>query len=347
VTGRESRFGILSLNDYYPERDRTVAKYLTDLLSQIKLADRMTFWGYFVQEHHLWASGSTRVGPIPNPSVLLAAASRETRRIALGPAVSVLPLHDPLLVAEDYALLDQLCGGRLELGVGSGYRPYEFEGLGIDVQSKGQRLEEALNVIEKAWKGERFSHAGRYYNYRDVRLNVTPRRKAVPVWVAALTVGALAHLASQGRSVLFAPYATLDHMSQVGPIARMFHEEAMKQSLPTQPMFTLACHMVVAPNRSSALERARDPVTRYFSDGVAPELYTGKTDGRAHHTAQERIASGLLIVGDPDDVASRLRELRGVGVDRFLTVHNFGDMPHEYVTESMELLNSSVIPRVD
>ncbi len=101
----------------------------------------------------------------------MAAAAQRTRRIRLGSAVVVLPFDNPLRAAEDYAIVDILSGGRLNLGTGSGYLKHEFEGFGIQIEEKRERFDEALEIVLTAWRGERFS---------SPRFGPTGRRASAP-----------------------------------------------------------------------------------------------------------------------------------------------------------------------
>jgi alkanesulfonate monooxygenase SsuD/methylene tetrahydromethanopterin reductase-like flavin-dependent oxidoreductase (luciferase family) len=127
----EIRLSTFSILDHYPERPGSVGDRLQRSLDLCELADELGYEACWVGEHHF-----SNFGVMPNPAVWLAAAAQRTRRIRLGPAVSVLPLRHPLQVVEDYALVDQLSGGRLNLGVGSGTLPFEFDGFGIDAAEK-------------------------------------------------------------------------------------------------------------------------------------------------------------------------------------------------------------------
>ncbi|HEY7293805.1 MAG TPA: LLM class flavin-dependent oxidoreductase [Dehalococcoidia bacterium] len=176
------RYSIFSVVDHYPDRSRSVGALYGQILDEIALAERLGFDTYFLAEHHFH-----EYGVVPSPPVLLAAAAERTSRIRLGTAVAVLPFHEPVRLAEEVAMLDQLSGGRVALGVGSGYLAHEFAGFGVGPWEKRARFDEALAVLEQALGGEPFSHHGRYFHYQDLRLNVQPLQRPVPLWVASST----------------------------------------------------------------------------------------------------------------------------------------------------------------
>jgi alkanesulfonate monooxygenase SsuD/methylene tetrahydromethanopterin reductase-like flavin-dependent oxidoreductase (luciferase family) len=148
---------------------------LLEALEDIRLADELGFDSAWLAEHHF-----SRYGLLGNPMVLGAAIAETTTRIQIGTAVVVLPFHHPLRLAEDAATLDILSGGRLELGVGRGYQPKEFNGFGVDAESSKQRYAEVVDILKLAWSGEPFSYRGEYYSVDDVAISPKPIRPGGP-----------------------------------------------------------------------------------------------------------------------------------------------------------------------
>src|SRR5918911_2815097 len=155
------KFGIFSLPTYFPEVDGTLQEFYQHILSMLRDAERLGFEHAWVNEHHFHPYG----GMIPAPPVLLAAVAAQTTRIRLGTSVALLPLHHPLEQAESYAMLDQISGGRLDLGIGRGFIPYDYETMGVSYDDAQDRLIESLEVILKAWQEQPFSHKGRFFEY--------------------------------------------------------------------------------------------------------------------------------------------------------------------------------------
>lgn len=132
-------------------------------------ADRLGFDGIWVAEHHCIDSGYN-----PTPFVSLAAIAGVTTKAKLGTQPLVLPLHNPVLAAEQAAVVDVLSGGRLILGMGAGFRDGDFEAVGIDRKERGGRSEEALSIITRAMRGEAFDYQGKFYNVKGVKLSPSP-----------------------------------------------------------------------------------------------------------------------------------------------------------------------------
>jgi probable F420-dependent oxidoreductase len=146
---------------------RTFAQEYRDTLEMVKLAETLGFDSAWVSEHH----GSSD-GYLPSLLAMLAAFAAVTERIRLGTGIVLAPLHDPLRLAEDAAVVDQLSGGRLILGLGAGWREEEFRMFRVPIGERGVRTEETVEILRRAWSGRRFSFEGRVYRYD--RVKVTP-----------------------------------------------------------------------------------------------------------------------------------------------------------------------------
>ena len=172
----------------------------TDYVDYICEAEALGFHSVFLVEHHF-----TGFGQISATLSFLTYLAAKTSRIRLGTAVLVLPWHNPALLAEQAATLDLLSNGRLDLGIGKGYRWGEFHGFCIPMEEAGERYDEAVAFLRKAWttKG-RFSHHGQRWHYEDVVIEPAPVQKPhPPLWIGAQQRA----LDPQGRRGWFQPAA--------------------------------------------------------------------------------------------------------------------------------------------
>lgn len=172
------RFGLGQFTLQIPPWDeRDHATLYADALDLAVLAEAEGLDSFWLAEHHGASDGY-------NPSVLpfLAAVSARTQRIELGTAVLLAPFHDPLRVAEDAAVVDNLSGGRLNLGLGLGWAPEEYRMFGVDQKGRGKRLEEFVSVLRGAWRPGRFTVDGAFYSYEDVAVTPKPARPT-PLWM--------------------------------------------------------------------------------------------------------------------------------------------------------------------
>jgi alkanesulfonate monooxygenase SsuD/methylene tetrahydromethanopterin reductase-like flavin-dependent oxidoreductase (luciferase family) len=141
----------------------------TQALDQIVEAERLGFDSIWMTEHHFCDDGYT-----PAPLVMAAAIGARTRRMRIGTNLMILPLHNPVRIAEDTATLSLLTGGRFDLGVGIGYREMEFREFGRDIKHRPSLVEESMEIIRRAWAGERINFEGKRFTVGDLRVTPTP-----------------------------------------------------------------------------------------------------------------------------------------------------------------------------
>jgi alkanesulfonate monooxygenase SsuD/methylene tetrahydromethanopterin reductase-like flavin-dependent oxidoreductase (luciferase family) len=330
------RYSIFSVVDNDAAGPRSTPAFYQQLLREMERAEALGFWGYFVAEHHFH-----EYGVVPSPPVLLAVAAERTSRLRLGTAVATLPFHDPVRVAEDYAMLDVLSGGRLALGVGSGYLAHEFDGFGVGPWEKRARFDEALVVLEAAWSGERFTHHGRYFHYQDVAINVQPLQRPVPLWVAILNTEAAYHLGRRGRDLMLIPYASFSDLGKFAGVSDAYRrgraEAGEVEVNPDGGDLNLAFHTYVAESDARAVAEARPALDRY----IETRLYARR------RTLEELDATGLVLIGSPETVACRVAAAVRAGMTQLMILTNFGGLDETLVDRSTTLFAEEVVPRVE
>ena len=172
ATMSEVNFGVF---DWIDRGTQPLSELYEDRLQLLAAADEAGFFCYHLAEHH-----ATPLGMAPSPALFLTAATQRTRRIRLGPLVYLLPLYDPLRLIEEVAMLDQLSGGRLELGVGRGVSPYELHNFGVDPAKSREMFDEALTVLLAGLTRQRLSFAGVHYQYEDVPIELHSLQQPYP-----------------------------------------------------------------------------------------------------------------------------------------------------------------------
>ena len=327
------RFSMFSVLDHHPGLPRTVDQFYEETLRQCELAEDLGYEDFWTAEHHFH-----EYGVVPNPAVFLTAAACRTKRIGLGPAISVLPFRDPLTVAEDYALLDRLSGGRLRMGVGSGYLQHEFDGFGIAPPEKRGRFDDGLVILKQAWSGERFSFSGDYHDIKDVQLNITPvQQPHPPVYVAALRAEAAYYVGRQGNRLMNIPYATVDRLEEVGDVVEGFNRgwaEAGHDPKADNTLFAFHAH--VAESDEAARANAEEAFDLY----VRTRIYAKS------QTYDDILKSRLGLFGSVERVADLLCDIHGMGVKHVSLLMNFGALAADKVETSMRLMTEQVIPEV-
>lgn len=329
------RFGFLSVVDHYPqELGRTTGEFYGELLEQIEAADTLGFESFWMAEHHFHEYGG-----VPRPPIWMAAGAMRTRRIRLGSAVVVLPFDNPLRTAEDYAMVDVLSGGRLDLGVGSGYLKHEYAGFNLDPEEKRARFEEALEVLLRAWTGERFSYEGRYHRVRDVQLNVRPvQRPRPPIWVATLRADSAPRIGAQGYPVMLIPYASAETLAEMAAGVAAYRSAFVGAGgLPEAATVPFGFHVHCAESTAQARAEARECMERY----VRTRLYAVP---RSFDTLVEQ---DVVAFGDPEEIVRVARRYEAAGFTQLLAINNFGGLPHKQALRSMELMARHVLPRFE
>lgn len=329
----ELQVSMFSVCDHYPGQARTVDAFLAEVLDEIVLAEELGYPAYWVAEHHFH-----EYGIITNPAQFLAVAAARTSRIRLGPAISVLSFRNPLLLAEDYAFLDRLSGGRLNMGVGSGYLKHEFEGFAVDPAEKRDRFDASLGILKRAWSGETVCHDAPWFKTDGARLSVLPVQEPLPpIFIAVISRQAAYYVGLQANRAMFIPYATVDRLEEIGPLISEYQTGLAEsgEALSGETAL-LTMHTYVAETDEACRADAADPFELY----VATRLYAKS------QRYDDILRSRLALFGSVDRVADALVELHEMGVRHVQLLMNFGAMPADKVRKSMSLMAEEVMPRV-
>jgi probable F420-dependent oxidoreductase len=161
-----------------PGSGRTFEREYRDVVELTRLAEQLGFDSVWVSEHH--GAGD---GYLPSLLPMLAGLATVTERVQLGTGVLLTPFHHPLRLAEDAAVVDLLSGGRLVLGLGLGWREEEFRMFDVPIRERVARTVETVEVLRRAWTGERFSFEGRVFSFDDVLVTPAPADGRVPIYL--------------------------------------------------------------------------------------------------------------------------------------------------------------------
>jgi alkanesulfonate monooxygenase SsuD/methylene tetrahydromethanopterin reductase-like flavin-dependent oxidoreductase (luciferase family) len=273
-------------------------------------ADALGYHSTFMVEHHF--TGWTQLSATLNLLTWLAARAPNIR---VGTAVMVLPWHNPVLLAEQAATLDLLSDGRLDLGIGKGYRYTEYTGFCVPAAEAEARFDETLDVLVKAWtRSERFSHHGRFWHFDNIVVEPPSAQKPhPPLWMAAGSDASIRKVAARGCNLLLDQYALPDVIAQ--RIA-LYKSEVETHGRVFDPMSVALARDVYiardAADKQAALERNARQRQRIIEVARAP----GQTGG-SHVLAYADSASGneaAALYGSPEDIARKLDALYAVGV---------------------------------
>lgn len=347
------RFSLFQLPCYRPGFAASWAAFYGDMIEQAALVDRAGWERIYVSEHHFHYYG----GAVPNPAMMLLALGNATKRIRLAAGISLLPFHHPLKLAEDYAMADQLTGGRIDFGVGRGYLPHEFGGFSIPPDEQQARFDEVFEVVRRAWTGEAFAHHGRFFQFDKLAVLPTPMQKAVPVLVAAVRTRESFEFAGRnGFGLMMNRYSLTDEQLETGFGWYKAALAAAGHDLAGRPV--MVAHMThIADTTEQAMAEAHVPlrehmhgVARLRTNNVFYTDFTGTDEIYAQPGAPEKDAREFMLnrtlVGDPERVAAQLRRYADMGFNEVAFVNRFGALTGAQSRRTLERLESEVRPRL-
>ncbi len=195
------KFGIMNLfplTEGQSERD-----VIDETMEEAVLADRLGYDSFWFAEHHF--SG---YGILGNPLQFGTAVAMATKRITIGTAVMVIPFYNPVRLAEDAALLDLLSGGRFLMGCGRGYQPREFAGFQVDPKTSGERYNETIDIVRKAWAEDNWSYAGNHFQYDDMTVHPKPLKREIPILHASVSPESFEKWGRLGERIITSPNFT-------------------------------------------------------------------------------------------------------------------------------------------
>lgn len=314
------RFGLLcSAQADSADLPAATGQGFRDYLDFNVAAEELGFHSSFLVEHHF-----TGWNQVSATLMLLACLATRTTTLRLGTAVMVLPWHNPVLLAEQAATLDLVSDGRLDLGVGKGYRHSEFTGFQVPPEEADARFEEALEVMTRSWTTrERFSHRGRFWHFEHVVVEPPPSQQPhPPLWVAAGSDASIRRAAARGFNLILDQYASPE---QIGGRVALYRSERERCSGSFDPMQVAVGRQLYVADSDADAQEARERQAAYTKRTVdvsrAPDhaggshvlAYADRPGGTEEHA----------LYGTPDRIADSLEELRAAGVE-YVILQVFG-----------------------
>ena len=339
------RFGICYNVEYREGVHGSPDHYYRQILEQVELLESLGFDSVWFSEHHC---GSYSFG---NPAVIGAAAANRTKRIRIGTGVALLPLHHPIVQAEQYGMLDVLSGGRLEYGIGRGYLTHEYDWLDVPASESHARYHEAIDFITRAWstkKGEKLDFHGSYYDVEGYTYFPAPVQDLPPIYASAgSTVDSFRWAGQQGfhlGTALFLP-----DVDAVVENIRLYRDSLEENGHdPSSREVMGITQMYCAEDRSEALRdggRFAENYYRFFADLNSMAGPNPITDYYAQADALAMNEKDQLLLGTPNDLCRKIEWYRDrFGLDFLLMEVAQGGAPHEKVCTALELFAKKVIP---
>jgi alkanesulfonate monooxygenase SsuD/methylene tetrahydromethanopterin reductase-like flavin-dependent oxidoreductase (luciferase family) len=310
-------------------------------------AEALGFHSTWLAEHHF-----STYGYLSRPAQLATYIAAKTARLRIGTAVIVVPLHHPLVVAEEIATLDVVSNGRLDIGLGRGYQHYEFERFGFELDEGRKRWDESIDIIFKALEGKPFTYNGKHYTLPETSVFPQPVQKPhPPVWITAQSPYAVEAAVRRGFNVLTGGFGV--PVSQLAEYGRLFGKVVAEVKPAGTPRISVQRPVYVTGNGADVrdvVEHARWNMRVTLSlrhhyerveKGVAIPV-----PGRKE-PAEDELLENMFVIGTPDTCIRQIRRLQEqVGISHFNCNFWFGDLEHKRVLRSMERFSKEVMPAI-
>ncbi|HEX9786884.1 MAG TPA: LLM class flavin-dependent oxidoreductase [Candidatus Binatia bacterium] len=306
-----------------------------ETLWECERAEAAGFDSIWLGEHHN--------NPIlhPAPLIGLAAIASRTRRIQLGTGVLLLPLHHPMMVAEEGAMVDTISGGRVILGIGAGYAPEEFAAFGYSLKERGGRLEESAALLHRLWTEENVTHRGKYYRLDNATVAPRPVQKPrPPIWFGAWAEPAIRRAARLGDAWFVGPSADLN---EIAPCAELYRQ-ACSETGKGEGEVALFRYVFVASGTKEAMSTAGASFINAFERMYFrwPHPVVKRPQGQL---TIERLAENRIILGDPKTCVDEIKRFRReLNVKHLVCRFSVPGIPRQACQMSLDLFTREVMP---
>jgi alkanesulfonate monooxygenase SsuD/methylene tetrahydromethanopterin reductase-like flavin-dependent oxidoreductase (luciferase family) len=330
------KFGVF---DHMDDAGGPLEGLYADRLALIEAYDRSGIYGYHLAEHH-----STPLGCAASPGLFLAAMTQRTQTLRFGPLVYLLPFYHPLRLIEEICMLDQMSGGRLELGIGRGVSPFETRAYGLDFAQTGEIYHEAFELILKGLASDELTFEGKHYQFHNVPMILRPlQRPHPPLWYGITIPENADWPAANDVNIV-----TIALRPTVRVIIDRYRAERARLGKRDTPFMGVARHVVVTDTDEAALKIARRAYPRWRGNfrwlfarhGAEPRIATLYPP-----TFDELAAIDNGVAGSPQTVRDFVAaEIAATGSNYFVSWLAFGDMTLAESLRSLELFSREVMP---
>ncbi len=308
---------------------------LANLIEQVRVAKASGLASLMVGKHFV-SSPLQMFQAMP----LLARLAAEAEGMRLGPGLLLLPLLNPVIVAEETATLDWLTGGNAIIGLGLGYRQEEFDSIGIPFKERVPRFVEGVEVIRKLWRDDVVEHCGRFHTLSGVRASIRPQRPGgPPIWMAGDVEAAVKRAGKLADAWMPSPMVTVDNVAKLGA---MFREARAAAGLPPATEFPVIRECHVGSGGGNALDEVREPL------GFKYEAYakwggdSGFIPADGIRADFDKFAASRFIIGSENEVVDKIGRYRVGGTDHILLRVQWPGLDQKTVLGTLERLGRVV-----
>jgi len=331
------KFGLAIMNDFAP--DISPHERIPQMREQVVAARHSGISSVWLLNHYL--GNMQTLQPVPT----LAALAEHAGDMSVGTNMFILPLHEPVDVAEQFATLDQISGGRTIAGFGMGYRSNEYEAFGLTMDDRVKRYEESVEIIRALWRGENVDFEGEHFAVRGEHIGIPPVQTAgPPIWVGAgVHKTGASRAARLGDAWIIPPHAPLDKLL---PIIDFYKSERQRLGRNPAQEIVVRRELVLKADADAAYElgaNARAANSAMYAAFEAPD----KTDAYKHLRDDSKMKETVdhsYIFTNPDKAIESLKELEANGITYVILRMQWFDLPQSDVMQTMELFRDHVLP---
>jgi len=307
----------------------------------------------WIGEHHF-----SSLGVLSCPDVVLAYIAARTRHVRLAPAVTVLPLHHPIRVAEQWSTLDLLSGGRVDFAAGRGYDRREYLPLNVSFEDNQAIFEEGMEVVRRLWAADGpISHRGRHYAFENVSITPKPVQRPLPAYVASFSKPSIELAARLGCGLIVAPFAAAMSYGGLKQVAELYQETCAKHGITPQRLMCSYFTHFADNSEEEMVQRARQ--IRYYKECVIPAFPGDPTTAppsyryfiemveRLHKVKPEDLTENSVLLGSPARIMDTLKKVEAAGFHEVILYFNVGLKPHAQVKDEMARFMAEVAPGFD
>lgn len=348
-------FGYFTLSDNrYPNNPRTAEDFVREIYDQALWAEAVGLHSAWIGEHHF-----NLLGVNACPNILLAQLAGATKRIRLGPAVVLLPVHHPLHVAEEWATLDLLSGGRVDFAAGRGYDRLEYGPFQAPFDKSAELFAEGLEILWRAWtEPGKWSHKGQFYLFDDIEVRPKPAQQPLRPYVACFSRPTMELAARNDWNIIYAPFAAAMVYGSLADAVRTYREEC--ETRYRRPARRAMCSYFIHIADTPADEAyGRESLIRYFHDALiaafpadvktVPPTYKYFLEivNILRDMRPEKLTSKSILVGSPQKIIDDLKTVESSGISEVILYFNYGLKPHAMVKEQMQRFMQEIAPAFD
>jgi alkanesulfonate monooxygenase SsuD/methylene tetrahydromethanopterin reductase-like flavin-dependent oxidoreductase (luciferase family) len=344
-------FGYFTLSDnHYENNPRGPNQFVADILDEALFADQLGYHSAWIGEHHF-----STLGVNSCPELLLSYLAARSKTIRLAPAVSVLPIHHPIRVAEAWATLDLISGGRVDFAAGRGYDEREYIPFGGDFANNQEIFEEGMEIVCKFWAADGpISHHGKHYQFHDLQITPAPVQRPMSAYVASFSKPSIELAGRLGCGLIVAPFAAAMTFGGLADVNKLYEDTCGKYGKKRRKLMCSYFVHFCDDAASEAAARARQ--MRYYRECVIPAfpndrakaqksyLYMVEMVERLQKARAEDLNSNSVLLGNSAQMIETLKKVQAAGVEEVILYFNVGLKDHRMVKDEMVRFMEEVAP---